>query len=165
MRVRQVDRDDLPAILTIQAKCPEAAAWLGVDYDRLAGDLGGLILVAELETASPPQVLGFAAFRRIVNEAELMNLAVDPAHQHRGVARTLLEAGNRRLIQAGVRRVFLEVRTSNKPALSLYYAAGFAIHSLRKDYYHGPREDAFVLSLNLLRGTRRETPGLFSRSA
>jgi ribosomal-protein-alanine N-acetyltransferase len=45
--------------------------------------------------------------------------------------------------------VFLEVRASNKPALSLYCSVGFALHSLRKGYYRDPDEDAYVLALEL----------------
>jgi len=126
-----------------------AAPWLEPDYQRLADSRRGLILVAELETVAPPKVVGFAAFHRIIDEAELLNLAVDPDHQHRGVGRALLAEARQRLLEAGTKRIYLEVRLSNKPALRLYYSVGFSLHSLRKDYYRDPQEDAYVLSLQL----------------
>jgi ribosomal-protein-alanine N-acetyltransferase len=61
----------------------------------------------------------------------------------------LLEDARDRLLKVGAKRVFLEVRASNKPALSLYYSVGFALHSLRKGYYRDPDEDAYVLALEL----------------
>lgn len=149
MKIRQFAREDLRSILAIQKKCSDAAAWLEADYARLGEEPGGMILVAELPTMTTPKVLGFAAFRRIIDEAEMMNLAVDPAHQNQGIGQSLLEEARKRLAQAGVRRVFLEVRPSNKPALALYYSAGFGLHALRKDYYRDPREDAYVLCLQL----------------
>jgi len=149
MRVRKFEPPDVAAILAIQAKCPAAAHWVEEDYNRLGKRPHGLILAAELETATTPKVVGFAAFHRIIDEAELLNLAVDPEHQHQGVARALLENARNRLRRMGTRRLFLEVRPSNKPALGLYYSIGFALHSMRKSYYRNPLEDAYVLCLQI----------------
>jgi ribosomal-protein-alanine acetyltransferase len=149
MKIRQFAKDDVYQMLGVQEKCPEAAAWLVSDYLRLGEEPGGLILVAELETMEPPKVLGFAAFHRVIDEAELRNMAVDPEHQHQGVGRALLEAGSKRLLEAGAKRVFLEVRASNKPALKLYFSMGFGMCRFRKDYYRDPQDDAFVLALEL----------------
>ena len=126
-----------------------AARWLETDYLRLAESRGGLILVAELENMTPPIPVGFAAFHRIIDEAELLNMAVDPDHQRRGVGRALLAEARQSLLEAGTKRIYLEVRLSNTPALKLYYSAGFGLHSLRKDYYRDPQEDAYVLFLQL----------------
>jgi [ribosomal protein S18]-alanine N-acetyltransferase len=149
MKIRQFEKQDLFEILAIQGKNPLAAQWPELEYTQLAADPRGTILVAELETMEPAKVLGFAAFYRIIDEAELRNIAVDPAHYHQGVGSALVAEGRRRLLEAGAKRVFLEVRQSNKAALALYYSAGFGLHSQRKDYYHGPREDAYVLSMEL----------------
>ena len=123
--------------------------WTEADYLRLAGAPGGLILVAELETMERSTLLGFAAYRRVIDEAELLNLAVHPEHQQQGVGRALLEEGSKRLLQMGARRIFLEVRASNEPAQKLYFSMGFAIRARRKDYYRNPQDDALVLSMNL----------------
>jgi ribosomal-protein-alanine N-acetyltransferase len=149
MRIRLADKDDLRAIVTMQEKSPEAAHWTPDDYARLMDDAGGKILVAELPTMDPPKILGFAAFHRVIDEVEIRNMVVDPEHRHQGVGRALLETARDRLLQAGAKRVFLEVRASNKPALSLYCSIGFAIHSRRADYYRDPQEDALVLALEL----------------
>lgn len=149
MKIRLFDKNDIAAILAVQQKSPEAARWTQADYERLAEDPGGKILVAELETMDPPKLLGFAAFHRILDEVELRNIAVDPEHREQGVGKALLEDARGRLLKAGAKRVFLEVRASNKPALSLYCAVGFALHSLRKGYYRNPDDDALVLVMEL----------------
>lgn len=149
MRVRPFYKDDLLAILVIQEKAPEAARWTEADYTRLVEDPGGMILVAELETMEPPKILGFAAFHRLIDEVELRNIAVDPEHRQHGVGKALLEDARERLLKVGGKRLFLEVRVSNKPALSLYYSVGFVLYSLRKDYYREPQEDGYVLCLEL----------------
>jgi len=149
MIVRPFYRDDLAAILAIQDRCPEAARWKEAEYEHLANDRGGMILVAELETMDPPKVLGFAAFHQVIDEAELRNIAVDPDHRAQGVGKALLEEARQRLLRSGAKRVFLEVRVSNKPALSLYSSVGFSLHTLRKSYYRDPPEDGYVLCLEL----------------
>ena len=149
MKIRQFEKEDLYQLLAIQERGPETGGWSQADYLHLAEQPGGLILVAELETMDPPNVLGFAAYYRVIDEAELQNLAVHPEHRHQGLGSALLEEGSKRLLQLGAKRIFLEVRTSNKPALELYFAMGFGMHSLRKDYYRAPQEDALVLAREL----------------
>jgi ribosomal-protein-alanine N-acetyltransferase len=149
MKIRLASKDDLRAIVSLQQKAPEAAHWTLGDYERLMADAGGTILVAELETMEPPKLLGFAALHRIIDEVEVRNLAVDPEHRQQGIGRALLVAAREQMLRAGAKRVFLEVRASNKPAQSLYYSIGFALHSVRKDYYREPQEDALVLALEL----------------
>lgn len=149
MKIRSFDRQDLPAVLAIQAKSLAAAQWPEPEYARLCNDPRSVILVAELETMTPAKVLGFVVLYRIIDEAELRNIAVDPAHQRQGVGRALLAEARHRLLEAGAKHIYLEVRPSNREALKLYYSAGFGLHSRRKDYYHDPLEDAYVLALEL----------------
>jgi ribosomal-protein-alanine acetyltransferase len=149
MRIRGFSQADLAAIVNIQSRTPQAAQWTQADYAKLAGDALGLILVAEPDTISPPTIAGFAAFHHVMDEAELRNMAVDPAHQRQGVGRELLAEAQRLLREQGVRHIYLEVRTSNIAAQQLYYSAGFGLRSRRKDYYNNPREDGLVLALEL----------------
>jgi ribosomal-protein-alanine N-acetyltransferase len=149
MRIRSATDDDLEAIVSIQSKTPQAAQWTEADYANLADNPLGLILVAELDMVAPPTMVGFAAFHRLLDEAELRNMAVAPAHQRQGVGRALLAEGRSRLREEGVRQIYLEVRASNLPAQRLYYSAGFSLRSRRRDYYNDPLEDALVLALML----------------
>lgn len=149
MKIRPLEHEDLPTVLAVQSKSPEASRWTDADYLRLATEPGGMVLVAELETMTPPKILGFAAFQRMIDEAELLNIAVDPDHQNQGIGKALLEEARRRLLMAGTKRLFLEVRKSNRSALALYYSVGFGLHSQRRDYYRDPQEDAYVLAMEL----------------
>jgi len=150
MRIRSSSTEDLPEIMRIQSRTPQAAQWSQGDYTQLASDAAGLILVVELDRTTPPTLAGFAAFHQVMDEAELRNMAVDPAHQRHGIGRELLREGARLLAEQGVRKIYLEVRASNLAAQRLYYSAGFGLRVRRTDYYHDPREDALVLSLDRL---------------
>jgi ribosomal-protein-alanine N-acetyltransferase len=148
-RIRPFADADLAAVYDVQLRCPQAAQWPAEDILHCAHDAGGTVLVAELEAANLPQVAGFAVFHRVIDEAELRNLAVDPAHRRKGVARALLAAGIRLLQGLRVQQMFLEVRASNQPALAFYTSLGFRLLYTRRDYYQAPREDAVVMALNL----------------
>jgi [ribosomal protein S18]-alanine N-acetyltransferase len=145
VNVRPATPQDISTIFIIQQKNPQAAQWRESDYLRLAEDPSGVLLVAE-DAASAGQLLGFAAARRVADEAELQNLAVDPQHRRQGVGQRLVFEVHGRLRAAGTKRVFLEVRPSNESALALYQSSGYAMVGRRQNYYSAPPEDALVLS-------------------
>ena len=147
--VRVFSKDDLNAILEIQNACPGIAAWRAREYEQLAADPRGMLLVAVCEDRMLPEIVGFSALYRVDGEAELWNIAVAPAHRRRGIARALLHEAFGRLADLGARRVFLEVRESNLVAVELYLSLGFVPLSRRRDYYQHPKEDALVLVRNL----------------
>jgi len=149
MKIRPFADADLAAIYAIQLQCPQAAQWRQGDYLHLARIRGGTVLVAEIGEADLPEVAGFVAFHRVMDEAELRNIAVHPAHQRKGIARALVEAGFRTLQDSGVRRLFLEVRASNQPAQAFYASAGFQLLYTRRDYYENPVEDARVMARDI----------------
>ncbi len=147
--IRPFIDSDLAAIHAIQARCPQAAQWREEDYLRLARDAAGLILVAEIPGANHEEISGFAAFHRLGEEAELHNLAVDPVHQRKGIARALLAEGFRRMREFEVLSVFLEVRASNQPAAALYASLGFRVIHIRRNYYQNPEEDGLVMRCDI----------------
>ncbi len=88
---------------------------------------------------------GFALTRTIVDEAELLTLAVDPHHRRKGIADALMADW---LAQTPASTAFLEVAADNYPARALYDKHGFAEVSRRKSYYArptGPPADALLM--------------------
>lgn len=147
--IRPFVESDLGAVYAIQVECRQSAQWRERDYVVLAGDPGGLVLVAEAGGTRQPHITGFAAFYRVGAEAELRNLAVEPSHQRQGHGRALLTEGIRLLHAMGVRCVFLEVRASNQAANALYQLTGFQVLYTRHNYYYDPMDDALVMSRDL----------------
>jgi ribosomal-protein-alanine N-acetyltransferase len=95
------------------------------------------------------EIVAYAVVWFIVDEIHIGNVAVRPDRQGRGVGRWLME----RILAEGKRRsmVFatLEVRPSNRPALSLYESFGFRRVAVRRHYYRNDDEDAWVLAIAL----------------
>lgn len=85
---------------------------------------------------------GFAMTRIVADEAELLLLAVVPAHQRHGIGGALLREVIAECERAGVTKLHLEVRAGN-PALALYDRAGFAKVGERRAYYRGRGGEAF----------------------
>ncbi len=143
--------EDLPGVLAIQADVLPQSGWSGGDYERLHASPHGLILIAESEVHDADGVIvGFSATRSLGEDAELLALAVATPCQRQGVGRSLLRETCTLLKKRGSRRVYLEVRASNCTAIELYRKAGFTFHSVRKDYYNHPREDAWIMESALL---------------
>jgi [ribosomal protein S18]-alanine N-acetyltransferase len=97
------------------------------------------------------EVVGFALARRVLNEAELLLLAVKRDWQGHGVGRMLLDGFIRTASRRGAKRVYLEVREGNR-ALNLYKAAGFSQVGRRANYYSG-RDGQVYDALTLARNT------------
>jgi ribosomal-protein-alanine N-acetyltransferase len=81
-------------------------------------------------------VVGFALSRIVVDEAELLLLAVRRAAQRHGIGRRLLADFVALARARGAVRLHLEVRDGNR-AIGLYRAAGFALAGRRRNYYSG----------------------------
>ncbi len=95
---------------------------------------------------------GFILIRVVLDEAEILTLAVRPQARRIGLGGRLVGQGAVRAAQAGAVRLFLEVAEDNVVARALYERAGFAQIGRRKAYYaaaDGGRTDALVLGLDL----------------
>ena len=93
------------------------------------------------------QVAGFCILQPVLDEANLLLMAIDPAQQGQGLGYQLLEASVAMLKNNPV-QIFLEVRESNQAAIKLYEKSGFHQIDLRKNYYpnaNGSREHAIIM--------------------
>ena len=95
--------------------------------------------------------VGYTVVMVAAGEAHLLNLSVADAWQRRGLGRELLNFVYKLARDCGAVKILLEVRPSNRAAIALYSAAGFAEIAVRRGYYPAgdAREDALVLQLEL----------------
>jgi ribosomal-protein-alanine N-acetyltransferase len=99
------------------------------------------------------KVVGFCVLQPVLDEANLLLMAIDPQYQGQGRGLALLEESIELLGERCV-MIFLEVRASNHPAISLYEKVGFHQMGIRKNYYPADRaliatgkEDAVLMAL------------------
>lgn len=145
MILREMTEADLGAVLRIEREVHAHPWTLGNFSDALRS--GYQCKVFE----SAGVVMGYAVMMLAVDEAELLDIAIDKAHQRKGIGRKLLEAMSSLARHANMRRMVLEVRASNQPAIALYRASGFEQIGLRRDYYPAAngREDAILMGKGL----------------
>lgn len=96
-------------------------------------------------TETPEGLLGYVIFHQVLDEAEIINIAVDPSVKGQKVAMELFEKALATMASQGVKSFFLEVRRTNQAAIGLYRKAGFQEIGIRKNYYHNPREDGIMM--------------------
>ncbi|WP_299878301.1 GNAT family N-acetyltransferase [uncultured Sulfitobacter sp.] len=97
---------------------------------------------------------GFALTRLVAGEAELLTIAVDPAHHRQGIAETLLRDWLASL-EGRAQTAFLEVAADNAAAQSLYAKIGFGEVARRAGYYaraNATDVDAVIMRLALTKG-------------
>jgi ribosomal-protein-alanine N-acetyltransferase len=91
------------------------------------------------------QLVGYVVNSRYVDAWHVMNVAVDPDYQGRGIATQLLQRLFELTANDGRDGYTLEVRVSNAVAIQLYEKLGFEARGLRRGYYTDNREDALIM--------------------
>lgn len=90
-------------------------------------------------------VAGYVGSQTVMDETDMMNIAVHPDFRHQGIATGLVVDLIGALKLRGSHCLTLEVRASNEPAKALYEKMGFRMVGRRPGYYQNPREDALIL--------------------
>jgi ribosomal-protein-alanine N-acetyltransferase len=105
-------------------------------------------LVACLQDADPMVPIGYMVLATVLDQVEILNIAIDPKYQGHSLGSQLLNNGLQSL-PGIIEKVLLEVRVSNFPAISLYFNYGFIEVGRRRDYYRTEfgREDAILMTL------------------
>ncbi|WP_099827250.1 GNAT family N-acetyltransferase [Oceaniglobus indicus] len=114
----------------------------------------------ETVLAATPQA--FALGRVLLDEAELLMLAVDPACRRNGLGRRCLHDLHVQAVARGAVRIFLEVDAENAAARALYDAMGYEVCGRRRGYYAHPgrpASDAIVMACALPRLARSPCAG------
>ena len=143
--LRTIQSADAPEILTIE-RLTQISPWTIDIFERCweAGYLGWLI---EEEN----RIVGFIVTSFQAAEVHILNICVHPDFQHQGYGQKLMEhvLALAKARENGI--VFLEVRKSNKKAISLYQKLHFVQIGERKNYYLSPQgnEDALVFALDM----------------
>ena len=98
------------------------------------------------------EILGYCGYWKILDEAEVYNVAVKEEARGRGIGELLLNE----LIRYGKyderKKFLLEVRCSNEAAIKLYKKLGFKEDGIRPGFYDAPKEDALLMSLEIQPG-------------
>ncbi|HET7106608.1 MAG TPA: ribosomal protein S18-alanine N-acetyltransferase [Candidatus Acidoferrum sp.] len=140
---------DAAEVAKILSEAREAASWSEEALRETAMLPGVAAFVGERGEA----ITGIVVGRQVLDEAEILNLAVRPGERRQGEGRALVQRVVQQFVERQVSRVFLEVRESNAGAIAFYRGLGFQAIGVRKDYYRDPSEAATVMDLWLSKST------------
>ncbi len=148
--VRAMTEADFPAVLAIEEVAYPFPWSRQIFVDSM--EAGTLLVVME----RAGEVVGYGVQSNVAGESQLLNLAVHPQFQGKGLGRYLLQWLIQRATEADSEMMFLEVRLSNRKAQQLYLDLGFNEIGMRKSYYRvkeGQREDALIFALQIFSGS------------
>lgn len=140
--VRAFAPADIDVIIDIEARAFGAASW--GEKSLREGLQAPLVDVFVVGSNPYTDIEGFALWRTLGAQGEILSFAVAPEARRRGLAGALLDAIVATAGERGVNELFLEVAARNEPALALYRSRGFSVVSVRTRYYRDGA-DALVL--------------------
>jgi len=139
--IRTANKDDVKPIAELENLCFTLPWSEHSFFEEITGNKVARYAVAEREGS----IIGYAGIWLVTDEGHITNVAVHPDFRRKGVAKglvsSLIEASSRE----GVCSYTLEVRISNKEAISLYKSLDFRECGVRREYYEDNSEDALIM--------------------
>lgn len=99
------------------------------------------VIVSENEKS----IVGYILFNQILDEAEIYKIVVLKELRKKQIAFKIIEFLLNELKKNNVKKIFLEVRKNNIPAINLYKKCGFINIREIVDYYNNPKENGIMM--------------------
>lgn len=121
--------------------------------DQIAGELAypdrSFFLLATAIQDDIEILLGSISWRQVLDQVDIMNLAVRPQSRDLGIASSLLERAFQIMGRHGALFVTLEVASKNRAAIHLYQKNDFKAVGYVENYYPESDDDAILMSRTL----------------
>lgn len=137
---RAMAHHDIVSVVPIERQC-FGDRWTAAAFAAELENPSSTYIVAEKNG----QIVGYAGFWLILEEAHITTIAVNPAEQGQKIGEQLLLHLIRAASTLGAKWLTLEVRVSNTVAQRLYEKYGFSSLGKRRGYYQDDGEDALVM--------------------
>jgi [ribosomal protein S18]-alanine N-acetyltransferase len=150
--IERMTEHDLLEVVEIEEQSGLSRWGWAAYYAELQGGNRELMLVArplEARGLAQHQIAGYIVARETAGELHVNNIAVRDQYRRRGYGSLLLGRVLDEARRKHATTAFLEVRSGNSAAQSLYQKCGFKAIARRSNYYSDPPEDAVVMSLDL----------------
>ncbi len=152
--IRRCSCDDLKSVIDINEKTlPEH--YTQYFFESLLREIPESFIVAEYENEIVGYIMcklefGFSNFRKLgfVKKGHVVSISLLQQHRGKKIGEALMLEGINGVTSRKGDEIYLEVRTSNLPAISLYKKLGFQTKSILKSYYRDG-EDANLMALEL----------------
>ena len=115
-------------------------------YAELSNSISSFYLTILPES---DEVVGYIIFWLLGDALEIHKIAVKEEFKKKGVGSMMINFTQKVAMDHGIKKMFLEVRESNKTAAHFYDQLGFKKITCRKNYYQNPPEDAIIYSKSI----------------
>ena len=141
---------DIPSVVEIEEQC-FSLPWSKKSFEDSLMREDTIFLVCEENenVTDSSTITGYMGLYLSFDEASVTNVAVSPAFRKKGYGEALVVTAKEAAKEAGAECIFLEVRQSNAPAISLYKKLGFEELGIRKKFYEHPVEDAIIMKVGI----------------
>lgn len=143
IRFEQLSFGRLPQIAALEKEC-FSEPWSGAGLAAELENKNAFYILAVASETKAEQIAGYAGFHLIIDEIEIMRVAVSPAYRRKGLAERMLRMMEAEWVDYDIVSAFLEVRASNCAARALYEKLGFREIYVRRRYY-GNGENAVIM--------------------
>ncbi len=137
----EADLDDVMRVVNASFTAPWSRSWL---LGALQNRDDCVFLVSKLQGVEAQPIVGVVVYSFVIDQAHVMNIAVDPDYRGQQIGDALLLALIADSNARGGTQVTLEVRTSNTAAIGLYRKHNFDVIGTRSNYYKDG-EDAYIM--------------------
>jgi len=145
--LRPMTESDLPRVLGIEILAYPIAPWTQGNFKgEMDKPYSHPLVLTDDETDE--EIYGYVVYWAMGDYFEILNIAVALSHRGMGYAQKILQYVIKDALKCGAKRLILDVRKSNLPAVALYQKAGFTITQYRKGFYSNG-EDAYSMTLDL----------------
>lgn len=146
--LHKVTSDTNPAVFSVLSAldkaCVGAEGWSAESFRSEIEKDNGIVICCYADKCVVGLISGYFAG----DEADITSVAIDENYRRNGIALLLMTEFEKNLPEY-ISEIFLEVRESNYPAISLYEKCGFEKLSVRKNFYENPPENAIVMRKKL----------------
>ena len=140
--ISKVRSSDVPDIKKIEVECG-LSPWTIAAYETEQRHPDAVMLKVSVEDGS---IVGFVVGRAPVGgDGEILNIGTALACQRQGIGSMLIEEFRRICTERRLSTIWLEVRSSNRPAIDFYRSRGFIRKGVRPNFYSNPTEDADLM--------------------
>ena len=140
MLIREMTVKDISQAVEIENTC-FSLPWSEKSFQESITREDTIFLVSEEQTSV---ITGYIGMYLSFDEGNITNVAVSPQHRKKGYGEALVSAAKEKAKEKQIEKIFLEVRVSNSPAISLYEKMGFENLGVRKNFYEKPNEDGII---------------------
>ena len=139
--IRKATINDVDAIVDVELDV-FTTAWSRQSFEEELNNVLTTYLIVELNS----QIVGYAGFWLVIDEAQVTNVAIKHDWQSQGLGRKLMQALMKEAKLQEAINMSLEVRESNFTAQNLYETLGFTVSGLRPNYYLDDKENAVLMN-------------------